>query len=210
MKAQDWRYEVKYILKQEEWAQLQQVLISHPASFYSAYPDRLINNIYLDTTDFVTCQDNLAGISERRKYRIRWYGDEKVVENPILEIKIKNNALGRKEFHPIEDWSDEYLYKRQIQNHGQLNPVLQNQYLRSYYLNWQGNFRLTVDRAIKYKRADDYLSSDLSGALLDEHIIVELKFKEEDLKFQKEISHYLPFRTSKHSKYVTGIFYCFS
>mgnify|MGYP000710597810 CR=1 FL=1 len=205
----DWRYEVKYVLRQDEWSKLQQILVEHPASFRTAFPDRIVNNIYLDTTDFVTCNDNLAGISERQKYRIRWYGNANEVQNPVLEVKIKNNALGRKEISPIENWSDDFLFEHHLTNYGQLNPVLQNQYLRSYYVNWEGNFRLTVDRAIKYKRVNGYLSHDYSDAFSDEHIIVEIKFKAEDFKQHEQISRYFSFRPSKHSKYVTGVFYCY-
>ena len=40
------------------------------------YDDRLINSIYYDDENYCTAQDNLAGITNRRKYRIRWYGSE--------------------------------------------------------------------------------------------------------------------------------------
>ena len=205
-----WRYEIKYVLHHHEWLQLQQALVLHPASFRTAFPDRIVNNIYLDTTDFIACNDNLAGISDRRKYRIRWYGKANEIKNPVLEIKIKNNALGRKEIRPITDWENDLMDNKFLAGYGGLTPVLQNQYLRSYYLNWEGNFRLTVDRNIKYKSATGLLSTNYDDALLDEHIIIELKFKEEDLKYHQEISKYLPFRPSKHSKYVTGVFYCFN
>ena len=39
------------------------------------YKDRLINSIYYDDESFTTAQNNLSGISNRRKYRIRWYDD---------------------------------------------------------------------------------------------------------------------------------------
>lgn len=204
----DWRYEIKYILKPEEWSKLRQVLIEHPASFREAYADRVVNNIYLDTIDLVSCLDNLAGISERRKYRIRWYGEQKEVVKPVFEQKIKNNALGRKESLPIEDWDDNYLETHHFKNYGSLSPILQNQYLRSYFVDWSGNFRLTVDRHIKYKRVNSLYSDDYSDAFNDEHIIVELKFNAEHFKIHKDITRYLPFRPSKHSKYVTGVFYC--
>ena len=204
----DWRYEMKYVLRQDEWQKLQQVLLEHPASFQTAFPDRIVNNIYLDTNELETCNDNLAGISDRKKFRIRWYGEKEDFDNAVLEIKIKNNALGRKEFVKI-DWNGEKLSNQIHKNHGGLVPVLQNQYLRSYYINWEENFRLTVDRRIKYKPTNHYFSADYSDAFNDEHIIVELKFKAEDFALHKEISHYLPFRPTKHSKYVTGIFYCY-
>ena len=206
----NWRYEIKYVLGLDEWSKLQQVLIEHPASFSTAFPDRTVNNIYLDTSELENCMDNLAGISDRQKYRIRWYGQEKEVKSPVLEKKIKNNALGRKEIKKIENWDDDFLLNYHLTNFGGLCPVLQNQYLRSYYLDWSGKFRLTVDRAIKYKPANGYFFADYSDAFSDEHIIVELKFSSEDYKLHRDITRHFPFRPVKHSKYVTGVFYCYA
>ena len=56
--------------------------------------DRLINSIYFDSEDFITAQDNLAGISGRKKYRIRWYNNDD--KNINYEIKLKKNNLGQK------------------------------------------------------------------------------------------------------------------
>jgi hypothetical protein len=153
--------------------------------------------------------DNLAGISDRQKYRIRWYGEQEEVVKPVFEQKIKNNALGRKESIPIENWNENYLHEHHLKNYGSLSPILQNQYLRSYFVDWSGNFRLTVDRNIKYKRVNSIYSDDYSGAFNDEHIIVELKFGQDHFTIHKDITRHFPFRPSKHSKYVTGIFYCF-
>ena len=58
------------------------------------YKDRLINSIYFDDENFATAQDNLSGISDRRKYRIRWYGNN--FKDFSYEVKIKKNNLGRK------------------------------------------------------------------------------------------------------------------
>jgi len=53
------------------------------------YDDRLINSIYYDDENYCTAQDNLAGISNRKKYRIRWYNNSKDFYN--YEIKIKKD-----------------------------------------------------------------------------------------------------------------------
>lgn len=40
-------------------------------------------------------QDNLIGISDRMKVRIRWYGALLgLIEEPVLELKIKRGFLG--------------------------------------------------------------------------------------------------------------------
>ena len=90
----DWRYEIKFTVDAHEAQAIPAILIEHPAMFRKAYPNRIVNNIYLDTDDMATCFDNLAGISERKKIRVRWYGKPNQIINPILEEKIKNNTLG--------------------------------------------------------------------------------------------------------------------
>ena len=63
-------------------------------NIYRSYKDRFINSIYYDDENFTTAQDNLSGISNRRKYRIRWYDFE--FKNFSYEIKIKKIILGKK------------------------------------------------------------------------------------------------------------------
>ncbi len=209
----DWRYEIKYVLTPDQWFQIEQLLSVHPAGFSEAFPDRIVNNIYYDTPDFSTCRDNLAGISQRKKYRLRWYGSENKIINPIFEIKIKNNALGRKDFLILEDYTKIGEINSRINNKliglSGIGPVLQNQYIRSYYINFEGDFRLTVDRKIKYQKSNDQKMLNGDFPFHDDRIILELKFKAQDIKKQHEITKYIPFRNSKNSKYVTGIFYCY-
>ncbi|SVD50132.1 uncharacterized protein METZ01_LOCUS402986 [marine metagenome] len=72
------------------------------------YPDRYINTIYLDNPDYESVRDNLTGISDRFKTRIRWYDGDPIVK---LEKKIRKGRLVRKETTPLdlgEDFSSEY------------------------------------------------------------------------------------------------------
>ena len=55
--------------------------------------NRIIHSIYYDDENFKSAKDNLDGISDRRKYRIRWYNFDK---NFKYEIKLKKNNLGKK------------------------------------------------------------------------------------------------------------------
>ena len=207
-----WRYEIKYILEPHQWLQIEQMLIEHPASFTTLFPDRLINNIYYDTPDFGMCRDNLSGIAQRNKVRLRWYGDGSTIVNPTLEKKIKNNSLGRKENTPL-NMTDYDEINNWINRHylsmGYLLPVLKNQYLRSYYQNMEGSFRLTIDRNVNYQVADKLSFYNQLSKIQDDPIILELKFDQKDLYKETEITNFIPFRSTKHSKYVTGILACF-
>ena len=41
----------------------------------AAFPDRIVNNVYFDTPDLAAFEANLWGAPERRKCRLRWYGE---------------------------------------------------------------------------------------------------------------------------------------
>lgn len=68
--------------------------INFKSKIQKEYNDRLVNSIYYDSENFDTAKDNLAGISNRHKYRIRWYNEYQNKFN--YEIKIKKNNLGKK------------------------------------------------------------------------------------------------------------------
>ncbi len=209
----DWRYEIKYALSGLEGADLSAWIRTHPAVFGRAYPDRIVNNIYLDTMDFAACRDNLAGISHRSKTRIRWYGPPAKIQDPVIEQKIKVNTLGTKRRYEVEplvelDALMQYVYE-EVPDSAVLEPVLQNSYHRSYYLSMDGNYRLTVDRGISYNRVQNSLLAP-ELPIRDKRIIIEIKFEAAYIKSWKMISRYIPFRQTKHSKYTTGVLACYT
>ncbi|MCB0625979.1 MAG: VTC domain-containing protein, partial [Saprospiraceae bacterium] len=70
----------------------------HPASFRPLHPERQINNVYFDTCDLAAYQQNLMGVADRRKIRLRWYGEGATRMNAAqLEIKSRSNETGSKE-----------------------------------------------------------------------------------------------------------------
>ena len=139
--TQNMRHERKYRILHQSFAFVQQMIRHHPRGFRSLYPDRQVNNIYLDTPQLQCCRDNVAGLAKRRKYRVRWYGEmgATVINNPKLEIKIKNDVLGDKQIHPFPAFklSDYRTVGTTVQNilalPIALQPTLLNTYQRSYY-----------------------------------------------------------------------------
>lgn len=100
------RYERKYRIEELDRYAIRSVIDGHPVSFRTLFPDRQINNIYLDTRDMSYFRENLSGVGQRRKYRIRWYGSElEQVSKPVLEIKIKDGELGEKISAKLPDFS---------------------------------------------------------------------------------------------------------
>ena len=93
----DYRYERKFRISGMSVHGVEQIVKSHQAYFKEIYNERDINNIYFDTQNLTHYYDNSYGKAQRKKYRIRWYGGlSGKIENPILEIKIKDALLGTK------------------------------------------------------------------------------------------------------------------
>ncbi len=205
------RYERKYRIEHFHDALVRQAVILHPASFRKAFPDRKVYNIYFDNCLFSAYFDNVVGVSERKKIRVRWYGDDiRKIENPNLEFKIKQNLLGDKKSFPLENFDLEDLKKltktvNDISGQGNLYmPSLINAYQRSYFETSNKKYRITIDRKLQYfslLNARKFTNFQIE----DEAVILELKYDEsldEDAAF---VLQHLPFRFSKSSKYVTGL-----
>ncbi len=183
-----------------------------PLSFQMAYPDRAVNSIYLDSPSLHALQDNLSGISNRSKYRVRWYGEEmEIATKPLLERKIKSNQLGEKEYWPLPDFqlSDDFdLTSFLLQNspaHQLLSPVVFVRYHRSYYVSFDGQVRATIDRALQYLHFHGNLWMK-NTPVHDPAIILEIKYDEKLDGQLDDIFQALPFRLGKNSKFVGGLF----
>jgi len=203
------RHEKKYRISDARPMEVKQVLVAHPASFRTAFPDRYINSIYFDSSDLSSFQQNQDGLSERLKYRIRWYGEDMIkATNPQLEIKIRNNEFGKKEFVALPDFdlqnvSDiEAIANKYIPV--ELMPKVITRYKRSYYISQNQLLRATVDNSVQYFGFDGYLYK--STPSLDPAIILEMKCKKEEVSFLSEACQHIPFRVQKNSKYVNGVF----
>ena len=210
----DFRYEIKYEINPQFAGSIRRVIAMHPQGFRKVFPDRWVNNIYFDTPGFVTCQDNLSGISERKKYRLRWYGDINPIERSTFEIKIKSNMVGRKENTrmapdtPLRQLLDQLRDRHDLPDG--LQPTIQNRYLRSYFLNFEGNFRLTVDRHLQHASFDKLLGQPSAHLLSYPLQILELKFEMDAWDQHKAITRFIPYRQTKHSKYVSAVMACWT
>lgn len=205
------RHEKKYKSENLHPEIVRQVIRNHPASFRKIFPDRQINNVYFDTPNYMAYTENVDGVSERRKFRVRWYGDDvRIIRDPKLEIKIKSNQLGRKETFAVGDFTldDFKQLNQEVSNHSQLRlqfiPTLINSYRRSYFGTSNGKFRITVDWDLRYFsliRANRFTSY----AIKEEATVLELKYDQAWDEKADPIMQYIPFRQTKSSKYVSGL-----
>ena len=205
------RYERKYKIDNLSLSLIEQSIRLHPASFRPIFPDRQVNNIYFDSSNWVTFQENVMGIADRKKFRVRWYGNQfDFIETPSFEIKIKSNQLGDKISYSIPSFhlSDLVSTSKKINELASpeipLRPTLLNSYWRSYYGTPDGKFRITIDRNLSFFSLLNNAKFH-SYAIHNDDVIVELKYDETLDSVTDRITQNFPFRMTKSSKYITGI-----
>ena len=79
----DTRVEKKFIFGKDQSDFVKKLLVVN--NFQKLYPDRSISSIYIDTLDFNYAKDNINGVNERKKLRIRWYNSD--LDNVYFEKK---------------------------------------------------------------------------------------------------------------------------
>ena len=81
------RIEKKFIFGKYQNDFVEKLLLIN--NFSKSYPDREISSVYIDTLNFDSAKDNINGVNERKKIRIRWYNND--LERIYLEEKNKRN-----------------------------------------------------------------------------------------------------------------------
>jgi hypothetical protein len=144
-----------------------------------------------------------------------------LIENPVLELKIKNNELGKKLLFPLKpfrldsNFSVDYLYnevflksnlpKWLIEELKFRYTALLNSYERKYFMCADKTHRITLDYNLiffKIKQKDNTFNEKIMD---NKNIILELKYERKDDEKTSDLTNYFPFRLSKNSKYVSGI-----
>jgi SPX domain protein involved in polyphosphate accumulation len=210
------RYERKFRAEDVSHSEVMQTLKTHRLAFSKAFPDRFINSIYLDTYALDYYNDNIAGLSNRVKQRIRWYGpDLTQIQNPMLEIKIKENKLGHKKYSELNSFKPgpDFSYQNYMKQHLWLStnnifPVVMIRYIRSYYLSFDKKIRITVDRGQAFYPVDQKLNFNIEP-YRDPTIILELKYSADYNINLDYITQDIPFRMTRNSKYVQAIMTCY-
>ena len=221
LKLENFRFERKFFITDCSHSVVESIVKHHPAMFQEVYRPRYNNSIYLDTPGLTSYNDNLLGLSERLKTRVRWYGELfGSIGSAVLELKYKKALTGTKmkyELAPF-DLTDSYSYDYQqevfarsdlpgvIQEYLRtLQPSILIRYHRKYYESADHRFRITLDTDMEF-----YRLRPRGNSFLDRHIdrnstVMELKCNEEHGDTIDEITRRIPFRMTKSSKYVSGI-----
>ena len=204
------RYERKYIIENVDLPEF--VYQIQNSSFLEVYKERKINNLYYDNINLDSIFDNIDGLSNRKKYRVRWYGDTFKSSIKQFEIKFKSEFLNSKkiinigkfqiknhnDFQQTYDKLIEILKKNDLPLFFEMQSKflkLYNSYKRKYYLSADENVRITVDSDLKFY-------SPLTKNIFEEkNIIIEIKYNREF----KYVNEFKNLRINKYSKYVKGV-----
>ena len=222
------RCERKFLVDDLSVDELEDVILHHPAIFRPIFSERFVNNIYFDSLEFISYRQSIEGFDQRKKVRVRWYGDlSGPIKNPVLETKKKWGSLGKKENHPLPSFEFEDFFseagtlnlnkkvsssenlKRDLHF---LEAKLTNRYNRKYFLSANGCYRITLDFNIQFFPVRPFPPAFLKNTTCEPYSVLELKYNHLNDNEAHKITSHLPFRLAKSSKYVSGVYklYCFS
>ena len=215
--SSDYRYEIKFVLDNARLSDAMQWLHNNTTA-NKKYDNRAVNSIYFDDVDFSSVQDNLAGIAQRNKLRLRWYG---LQENslPYFEVKTKNARLGYKTSYPIKSIESDLLElniekitsectkdlaKQNIVFDKHLVPTLLVNYEREYY-ETHDSIRITIDQDIQFSETQLHTRLDENNSFPYPFKIMEIKFKPDMKEAVAELIRHLHITPKRHSKYLIGL-----
>ncbi len=210
-----YRYELKYIINNYSINEYLKLILIN-ANAKKKYDRRIVNSVYFDDINFSNANDNLVGLSLRKKFRLRWYNNS---DNLFFETKIKKNRLNFKKilqlslndkkinnltiFDLNEIFQKQVLKKYKIISN-YLYPTLGVSYFRDYYENNNG-IRITVDNNINfYQTINSKKISEVNYTKYN-YSVLEIKFQPDLLNHANKILVNYKTLLSRHSKYLIGL-----
>ena len=215
---ENYRYEIKFILNEANYSKAY-FIINAKTSMKKDFSNRVVNSLYFDDMNFSSIQDNLIGLANRQKMRLRWYDNNLLDKRAIFEIKKRNGRLGSKDtfkidslygslmdlkINEVSNLISKDLLNKEIVLSEYLQSTLQVSYERQYYKNFE-NIRVTIDRNIgfSYPMLQQKMTPNMQ--LLYPYSILEVKFDPKDKSAAFSIIKSLGLTPKRHSKYLAGM-----
>ena len=200
------RIEKKFIFPNQASDLVKKILLGN--NFKKLYSDRYITSIYIDNLNFDSAKDNINGVNERKKFRVRWYDDD--LNKIYFEQKNKNNFFVWKIIKKLElDINKKNLINKiyellsnnnkYIDTNYNYKMVLKINYKRSYFISDQGEFRATIDTEINTSPVLDF-----NKVIRLPETILEFKFSKNSESYFRDFFSLrgLNIRSKKYSKYI--------
>ena len=209
------RYERKWIFNSTNVLFIINALLRSKFLFNFQYEKRKVNSIYFDDRNYSSIRENLDGVSEKKKYRIRWYGKKNIVTDPNFEIKSKKGFETKKTFLKIKELNNLSIIgydnlekiKNLINNKFKFRkiilPLLTTHYDREYFISNNGLVRATVDynlqsKSLNYNKDTNILKNYYSN------ITLEIKYNTNLDKYVRDNLKSISNRLSRNSKFVNS------
>jgi hypothetical protein len=218
---QEWRYEVKLVAPGRGLPLVRSWIRAHRGAFAASYPPRVVNNLYMDTHDMQWLAESVEGLSDRRKVRLRWYGEQTGTVAAVFEVKRKHDRANRKLRYKIAEplqldagatWPA--IVSRSLKSlpgwmraevGADLVPVLVNRYHREYYEDRFGKIRITIDSDQDvYDQRLSARPNFVRRAPRRDSVVIEVKGPLDHWEGIKEVANEFPVRVTRNSKYALG------
>lgn len=189
------RYEMKFILTKDQLVAFKNALTGHME--VDQYGKTSIASIYYDTPDYYLIRTSIEKPVFKEKIRLRSYGLVDNNKHIYLELKRKVSGMVYKRRISLdEDTAVSFLNKKPamlkddqvsheliyFRDHFEcLEPKIMVIYDRTSYAEVDGNIRLTIDEAPRYRTHDLNLHTNMDGELLLEpgNAVLEIKVQQE-------------------------------
>lgn len=217
----EYRFEVKVPVPLNRLHRIQTWLMTHHLMFHNHHSVREVNSLYLDTPMLARYEENLSGISTRKKVRIRWYNDLRDAKSAKLEFKHRQASKGYKItfntsldlLKPNFSWSQELKCCYSLlptQGHSlwgpEQTPIIICRYRRQYLISQCNRIRVTIDSdMLAYDQRYQYSANLDRCVSLGDYVLMEIKTDAENEQILSQLMSTCPLRPSRHSKYVNGI-----
>ena len=217
MKNKIKRFERKWLFRSNNYLAMINSLLRSKLFFRTQYPLRKVNSIYFDTQDYVSIRQNLDGVSNKKKIRIRWYGNKNIINKPIIEIKSKKGFETKKESISIKELNNlnllnldnlktiQEILNFKLKQKKVIYPVLTTHYEREYFISLNGKIRATVDYNLKSIFLNNLSQIDIVKNFKN-ICILEFKYPTSLDKYVRKNLRDVSLRLSKNSKFVNSAF----
>ena len=223
------RIERKFVIPEYAASDVRLNLKISPLGFRKQYRNRLVRSLYFDNFNHANYSENLAGVINRSKVRLRWYPNhawERPSQNTefFLECKLKNGRLGEKLISmPKIPFGLSTLTSTRLLNllRDQLAPEVRPYmdycseasllvvYQREYYEDFNRDIRVTIDTKLNYSipKSLSPLNNLEDGVIDTDYCVVEIKHEDKLTESQDFLmGDLVGVSPGRHSKYSVGSF----
>lgn len=209
------RYERKWVFRNINSLELVIALLRSKLLFNFQHQKRKVNSLYFDDRNFSSIRENLDGVSEKKKYRIRWYGNKNFILNPNFEIKKKKEFETNKKTFNFEEINKlsfvneknlnyiEELVNNKFKIKKKVFPILTTHYSREYFISNNNLIRATIDYNLESRILNNRIDKNILKNY-NHYITLEIKYDTNLDYYVRNNLENINNRLSRNSKFVNS------